>query len=80
MTLPQFISKWTLGPAKILKLNKGTLKVGQDADITIFDPDKPIRIDKEEFESKSRNTPFHGWKCHGKIHYTIVGGKIVYQA
>jgi len=80
LTLPQFISKWTLGPAKILKLNKGTLKVGQDADITIFDPDKPIRIDKEEFESKSRNTPFHGWKCHGKIHYTIVGGKIVYQA
>ncbi len=78
LTLPQFIEKWTLGPAKILKLKKGTLKVGADADVTIFDPKARFKIDKKTFKSKSRNTPFHGMKGCGKIRYTIVGGKVVY--
>jgi dihydroorotase len=78
LTLPQFIEKWTLGPASILKLKKGTLKAGADADITIFDPKARFKIDKETFQSKSRNTPFHGMKGRGKVRYTIVRGKVVY--
>lgn len=80
LTLSQFIEKWTSGPAKILKLKKGALKVGSDADITIFDPHQKIQINKEGFKSKSRNTPFHQWKGQGKIIATIVGGNIVYKA
>lgn len=78
VTLPQFIEKWTIGPAKILKLKKGTLKAGADADVTIFDPKARFKIDKETFKSKSRNTPFHAMKGCGKVRYTIVGGKVVY--
>ncbi len=78
LTLSQFIEKWTWAPAKILKLPKGTLKVGADADITIFDPTKKVKINKDTFQSKSKNTPFHGWTCKGHVHTTVVGGKIVY--
>lgn len=80
LTLPQFIAKWTIGPATILKLRKGTLKAGADADVTIFDPTATFKINKETFKSKSRNTPFHGMKGHGKVLYTIVRGNIIYAS
>jgi len=78
LTLSQFIEKWTLAPARILSLPKGTLKIGADADITIFDPTKKIKITSDTFVSKSKNTPFHGWTVKGKVVATVVGGKIVY--
>jgi dihydroorotase len=53
--------------------------VGADADITIFDPDMKYRINKNEFRSKSKNTPFDGWDVQGKVRYTIVAGKVVYS-
>ncbi len=78
ITLSQWIEKWTLGPARILHLPKGTLKVGVDADITIFDPTRKIKITSESFVSKSKNTPFHGWTAKGEVMATVVGGKIAY--
>lgn len=77
LTLKKAVEKMTAAPAKILNLNKGTLEIGADADIVIVDPKAEWRVDAKEFASKSRNTPFQGWKLKGKVLYTIVGGKVV---
>ncbi len=67
-------------PAKLLKLDtKGQLKEGYDADITIFDPTLEYVYEKQSIVSKSKNTPFIGKKLKGKVMYTIVGGRIVYE-
>lgn len=67
-------------PAKLLKLEtKGQLKEGYDADITIFDPNLEYVYEKGSIVSKSKNTPFIGKKLKGKVMYTIVGGRIVYE-
>lgn len=73
------IAKLTCNPANILKLHKGTLKVGADADITIVNQKIEYTVDSSKLVSKSKNTPFHGRKVKGKITHTIVGGKIVYS-
>lgn len=67
----------TVAPAKILNLDKGSLRIGADADLIIVDPKLEWRVDATQFASKSRNTPFNGWKLKGKVLYTIVGGKVV---
>ena len=77
MDIGQIIAKMTVNPAKMLGLQKGDISEGQPCDITIFDPDEEYEIDVEKFESKSRNSPFNGYKVKGKVKYTIVGGKVV---
>lgn len=79
MTLPEVIAKMTVNPARILNLEKGRLSVGSDADLTIFDPNEEWVVDASKFASKGRNTPFNGRTLKGKVKYTIVAGKIVYQ-
>jgi len=76
LTLPQLVEKMSLNPAKILRLNKGTLKPGADADITILDPEKAWTVDVKKFRSKSRNSPFGGWQLKGKVIHTIVAGVV----
>lgn len=67
-------------PAKLLKLEtKGQIKEGYDADITIFDPNMEYVYEKKSIVSKSKNTPFIGKKLKGKVMYTLVGGRIVYE-
>ena len=67
-------------PAKLLKLtNKGELKEGFDADITVFDPNVEYIYSKEDIVSKSKNTPFIGKKLKGQVVYTIVGGDIKFE-
>ena len=78
-TLAEIVAKMTVNPARILGLNKGNLSVGCDADLTIFDPDEEWVVDASKFASKGRNTPFNGKKLKGKVKYTIVSGKIIYQ-
>lgn len=55
------------------------LKKGAVADITIFDPEEKVTINAKSFYSKGRNTPFDSWKLKGKVRYTIVGGKLVFD-
>lgn len=73
------IRKMTINPARILKLPGGTLKQGAAADITIIDPEKKWTVKREKFRSKSKNSPFIGWKLSGKVSHTILGGRVVYQ-
>jgi dihydroorotase len=79
LTLPQAIARLTSEPARIFGLAKGTLSVGADADVTIVDPSREWVYDVRQSASKSRNSPFHGWKLRGQALATIVGGKIVWE-
>jgi dihydroorotase len=67
----------TQAPAKILKLPRGTLSVGAEADIAICNPDLEWTVDPEKFYSKGHNTPFGGWKLKGKMIHTMVSGRWV---
>ncbi len=69
----------SLKPSELFELDKGTLKVGKDADVTIIDPNKKWTVDKNQFKSKGKNTPFHGMELTGKAVMTIVNGKVVYD-
>ena len=66
-------------PAKLLKIDRGTIEEGKIADITIFDPNERYTYTKEMIVSKSKNSPFIGKELKGKVKYTIVDGKIVYS-
>jgi dihydroorotase len=79
ISLPDLIAKLTVNPARLLNLSKGTLSVGADADLTVFDPDCEWIFRAEESASKSKNSPFSGWKLKGKAVATIVGGKKVWS-
>jgi dihydroorotase len=78
ISLSDMIEKMTINPARILKIDKGTLKEGAAADITIIDPEKKHIIRSKNFFSLSRNTPFEGKKCKGAIDTTIVAGELVF--
>jgi len=79
--LSRFIEMISSKPAQILGLkDKGRLGVGADADLTILNLHKEIVVDVQEFCSKSRNNPFHGWKLKGAPVMTIVAGRIVYPS
>ena len=78
ISLRKLIRLMSTNPANILKIDRGTLDVGNVADITIFDLEEYV-VDKEKFASKSKNTPFDKAKLKGRIIYTIVGGKIVFD-
>ena len=67
----------SLNPARLLRLDRGTLGVGTVADITIFDLYKEWKMKDTDLESKSKNCPFLGWDFKGKVTHTLVGGKIV---
>ncbi|HEX8523984.1 MAG TPA: dihydroorotase [Tepidisphaeraceae bacterium] len=76
----KLIELMTIGGARIVKLhNKGTLRQGADADVTIIDPEMKWTIDAEAFASKSRNCPFHGWEVKGRAVKTIVGGAVKWE-
>ncbi len=80
ITLKRFVEVFSLNPAKILGLEKrGSLKVGNYADITIIDPELEETINPQNFISKGKNSPFKGWKVSGIPVYTIVSGKVVYE-
>ena len=67
-------------PARLLKIDKGEIKEGKIADLTIYDPNEEYIYTKEMIVSKSKNTPFIGKKLKGKVQYTIVSGNIVYKS
>ena len=66
-------------PAQLLKIDRGSIEIGKVADITIFDPNEEYIYTKEMIVSKSKNSPFIGKKLKGRVQYTIVGGRVVYE-
>tara|TARA_Y100001968_G_scaffold328471_1_gene375706 strand:- start:1294 stop:2577 length:1284 start_codon:yes stop_codon:yes gene_type:complete len=79
LTLNQLFRLLALNPAKIIKKSLGSLEEGKPADIIIFDPDKPVKIDRFKFQSKSQNTPFDGFNLQGENLLTMVQGKIIFK-
>jgi dihydroorotase len=77
--LKRLIALYTVNPAMLTRLPKGTLRPGADADITLIDPDLEWVFRKEDSFSRSRNTPFDGWKLKGRAIRTLVGGKTVWD-
>jgi dihydroorotase len=73
---PQMLAKMTVNPAKVLGIDRGTLQPGKVADVTVIDPKARWTIDKTASKSKSRNTPFDGWKVTGRAVATIVAGAV----
>lgn len=76
LTWPQMIEKMTINPAKVLGIDRGTLKQNAFADVIVIDPAKDWTIDPTKFKSKSRNCPFAGWKVKGRAELVMVGGNI----
>ena len=70
---------FTINPARLLNLDRGTLSPGATADVTLINPDLEWTVDKKRFESRSRNTPFHGWNLKGRAVRTIVAGKTAWK-
>ena len=79
LSLSDVIAKFSMAPARILRLAKGTLTVGADADVTVFDPDREWIYHREDTASKSKNSPFDGWPMKGRAVMTIVRGGIVWR-
>ena len=75
----QAIEKLTINPARILGINKGTLAVGADADVTIIDPLCEWTVDAADFHSKSADSPFIGWKLRGRAETVLVGGAVKFR-
>ena len=79
LDLSTLLGKMTVKPARILGTDRGRLALGSDGDAVIFDPDEEWVVDPEQFASKGRNTPFGGRRLKGRVKYTVVGGKVIYQ-
>jgi dihydroorotase len=78
--LARIVELFSSNPAKIIGLaNRGTLKHGAHADLTIFDPAAKWDYDPAQSQSKSRNTPFEGWSFTGKVVATVIGGEFVFR-
>jgi dihydroorotase len=73
------IEMYTVEPARLLRLDAGTLSAGAPGDITLIDPDLEWTVRIDEFQSMSRNSPFDGWKLKGRGVRTIAGGKTVWK-
>ena len=79
LTYLDLVRLTSYNPAKLLKIDRGTIEEGKVADITIFDPNQEYVYTREMIVSKSKNSPFIDKKLKGKVKYTIVSGKIVYK-
>ena len=79
LDLPLIVSKMSYEPAKVFKLDAGTLTVGKNADITVIDPELSWTVDDSKFYTRGSHSPFVGRKLKGKAVLTVVDGKIVMQ-
>ena len=79
LDLAALIEKFTVAPARLLRLGKGTLTVGAEADVTLIDLGREWVFNRADSVSKSKNSPFHEWRMTGKAVATLVGGKVVWR-
>jgi len=77
--LVKLIASITSNPAKILGINKGNLEKGNDADLCVFDINKPWVVNKDKLKSKSKNTPIEGRKLQGQVLKTFVKGEMSFE-
>jgi dihydroorotase len=77
--LPHLLGLVTHQPARVMKLPVGVLATGQPADLVLWNPEPSVTIDRNQFHSKARNTPFHGWTVQGRVEQTFVAGGMVYH-
>jgi dihydroorotase len=80
LDLSRMVERMSCQPARAFNLPGGTLAGGAPADITVFNLTEEWTVDYKNFKSKSRNTPFNGWTLKGRPRYTIVGGRVVWEA
>jgi dihydroorotase len=79
LDLPTMVERMSCAPARAFRLPGGTLAPGSPGDVTVFDPEAEWIVDPGRFRSKSRNTPFGGWKLKGVVRWTVVGGRVVFE-
>ncbi len=79
LSLLEALEKTTIAPAKLLKISGGRIKRGAPADLILFDPDIPWKIEEDKLKSKSKNSAFGGRPVQGQVIRTIVGGKTLYK-
>jgi dihydroorotase len=77
--LATLVEKMSCAPARIFRLAGGTLRRGNIADVTVFDPEAEWTVDPARFRSKGRNTPYAGRRLKGRVHLTIVDGRVIYR-
>jgi dihydroorotase len=80
ISLSRLVQLFTAGPASVVGLDRGTLAAGRAGDVTVLSLDREWTFDVNETESKSKNSPFDGWRFRGGPVATIVAGKLVWQA
>ena len=80
LSLSEALALLTHNPAEIIGVETGHLGVGATADICIFDPEASWMLTEDKLVSRGHNTPFLGWEFRGRVMYTLVGGKIVFEA
>ncbi len=78
ISLPRLIELYTINPARLLGIDRGTLSLGAVADVTLIATDLEWTVDKEQSYSRSRNNPFHGQELKGRATRTLVAGKTVW--
>lgn len=79
LALSDALAKATLQPAQILGLEAGHLSVGAAADVCVFDPESYWKVEPGALKSQGKNTPFNGSEVQGKVRFTLIDGKLVYQ-
>lgn len=78
ISLSRLVELFAVNPSRILNVSGGTLAPGAPADLTVLAPELPVTVDATRFRSRSRNTPFEGWRLRGGVAATIVGGRTLY--
>jgi len=77
--LPLLVERMSCAPARIFHLPGGTLRKGSPADVTVFAPDAEWKVDAAKFRTKGRNTPYQGMTLYGRVHYTVIDGRVVHR-
>ncbi|WP_293866287.1 dihydroorotase [uncultured Alsobacter sp.] len=78
LSLVKLLRAMSSRPAEIMGLRQGRLARGAPADMILFDPDEPFVLDPADLRSISKNTPFDGARLQGRVHATIVAGRLVH--
>jgi dihydroorotase len=80
VALPRLLQALSMRPADLIGLPQGRLLKGAPADLILFDPDEPFVLNPDTLHSRCKNTPFDGARLQGRVHVTMVGGRIVHEA